>query len=387
MPRIVSGVPQDTNFPLLQGTQVGREWGAAALERQAENRRQMEALMEFQQEATKVKREEAKLLAEHAQGRRDAKALAAAGATLERMKQNPRFRAKAERGQLAQKAIRRMAERGVSEDTLRRILGQVKDAEKGIQDREEKDAAFAYLDSALADGVIEQQDHALGQAFLQSGGKGSALIQNMHKQRAKRAADAAIMQSNQESLAQVDALIQAMPPGYDKQLALARYHEYSGDSAEQQKEGSGARLAHDIQKISLGSKDDYEAEQLRLQDEKKARLQRMLTGPALGMGGMTGEEMKGDLSSRLWDIGKPNVGELGPDYQHYADQKRSELEARYPGQVGQRVQPAAPPQVMPAAGALTPDAAQAALQHLKAKGLPITKANLLEAQRAFAGGT
>jgi hypothetical protein len=324
--------------------QAGRAYAQAKSQREQESRLQMQALMEFQKEAAKVKREEAAALQKYNQGQRDAKSLAAFGSLIERQKSNPKFRAKAERGQLARKAIGKLAERGVSEDTIQRILGQVKDAETGIQDQEEREAAQEYLASSTADGVISEDEHAQYRAFIDSGGKGSAAIKDIHTRRAKNAAEEATVQANAEQEANAQALIQGMPNGYEKQLAAARLHEHMNDSAERKKEGSGARLYHDIQKIQLGSADDYEAEQLRLADEKKARLKRMLTGPAIGMGGMTGQEMKDEMGEEptrvpfsgslnnpqgLYTSG-PEIPPLGADYQRYAQGLKAEKARRYP---------------------------------------------------------
>ncbi len=359
MPRIVSGADEfNPDAALLRGTAIGREWGKAQNEKDEEQRKQMMALLEFHQEATKVKKAESDALEKHAQGKKDAQALATHAALIERQKLNPRFRAVVERKGLVEKTLKGMAERGVSEDTIQRVIQHVKGAEDSLRQKDQDEQFEQFLGGFEGHAAVTPEDVEGARAQASQGGNRAAISKGLIDKSNKAAADATFTGLNLEEFEKASQFAQTLPPGLQRAQAFAALNAYKQNPKLQATPGSGGKLFQAIQGIAMGKTDeDYKR-------FKEAQDAATLERPALGMGGATVGQMRQDVGENVttlpgWvgeavdyipfagpgntSFGGPDLGRkpLGADYQAYASGLRGQLEQRYPGQTGQRVKPQA----------------------------------------------
>lgn len=354
MARIYSGVP-DEQAPDFGAVLRGYEGGAKMrLAEQEAQRRQMEEqrlMLQFRHELLKAQKEENEALAKHNQGVRDSKALAAWGSLSARAKENPRFAAKMQRGQMAHKALGKLAEKGVSEDTIQRIIAHVGDTENAIKAQEEKQAALDYIERGVKDKHLTPEQAEAGRAQIAGGYDPGQYIGESEMARDKQMALQTITEHNLSFIQQGAALVDSMPPGRRKLLAMAALRRAQTDSKSLETEGYGPRFLEDLRGIMIGSQEDYEMDQEMARQAAQKRARQMLASQAPGFPGMTSgdvkEEMGKEPSQRFFDpIGRVtgNAEEYGggPDldqsgfrdsYAPTAERLRSEKAKRYPGQM------------------------------------------------------
>jgi hypothetical protein len=335
MPRIVSGADEfNPDAALLRGTAIGREWGRARDDRAEEERKNMLALLEFHQEATKVKKAEADAWEKHAQGKKDAKALATHAAFLERQKENPRFRAVVERKGLVEKSLKGMAARGVSEDTIQRVIQHVKGAEASLRKEEESQQFEEFLQRMEGHAGMKPEDVEGARQQAMMGGNRASIAQGLSEKKTKFDADETFKKQNAIGAQRAAALVESMPPGtLQHAQALGRLTEFEHDAKAQATSGAGERLYQEILGIAGGKTDE------EYQTFKKAQAEALGAQQAPGLGGMTIGEMQHEVGKTphgrgLWGENVPQVPPLDAEYQSYAKGLQAEKERRYPGRVG-----------------------------------------------------
>lgn len=302
MARIVSGVEQhqDPGMAFLAGHDRAR---VQRREDDAEARKSREVWLDFIEAQSKYQREEAKALARAQQGEKDARALAAVGDLQARAKAHPKLAAKMMRAKMAKGALTKLAERGVSEDTLQRIMGHVADAEKSIEAEEQRKAAMAQIEKSKLDKVPGSE---LYDARIAAGEQPHMLLREDSEQRIKRSTYATNEANAQEYITKAQALIQAAPPGRQRDFAMTLLNEFGASPSLQREEDSGPKILQSVQAALLGNQEQYDEAQ-RLAEER--RMARFTTDPMPGLGGMSGNEMRDQLEREpTLGFGGPQIG-------------------------------------------------------------------------------
>ncbi len=370
MPRIVSGADEfNPDAALLRGTAIGREWGQARNERDAEQRKHYEALLEFHKEMARVKKAEGDALEKVAQGKKDAKALATHAALLEREKLNPRFRAVVERKGLVEKSLKGMAERGVSEETIQRVIQHVKGTEESLRQQDQDQQFEEFLGGFDKHAAVPPEDVQAARQQAAMGGNRAEIAKGLIDKKNKATADATFKDLNDRAVQRAAQMVEALEPGtLQHAQATAVLFDYQNDTKRQMTSGEGAKVYDEVLKIAGGETDDeyqhFRKAQQALQEQQ-------------------GQESLGRMNAPLY---KPPASQMNTQAAFGRGQARDagqgyswDFSSGSPASGGGASDmPQMPTPVLPQA-----QAAQL-IQWLRANGQPVTEKNLQEAARALA---
>lgn len=160
--------------------------------------------------------------------------------------------------------------------------------------QEKVEVAQGEIERAAKDGLIDPETGVVEyQARLQSGEQPDNILKEFSEARMKRSALQSNMDDNAQQIAHMDAAIAAMPEGRQKRLATIAANEYKASPSLQEKEGSGAKVRAEIQKIGIGELSQYDAikdaEEAMVAEKRERALagQRSDKTPAPGLEGMT----------------------------------------------------------------------------------------------------
>lgn len=363
MVRIVSGVQpqeQDTGA-VMRGYKNAR---AVRQENEAEQRRQMEAMFKIQQTKMKLDSERAKALEE-------ANKRAQMG-DVQALRQQEMERAIANLPPDKQRGLEyaRIRSGLTDPDALKLLDSSYQDFEGQVKEHEQKQAFESELQRAIKDGLIGSNDAVGYQQRAQSGEPVQNLTQEFGTMRLERATAQANIDENTEFIAQIDAAIQAMPPGRGKKLAMIAANEYKASPSLLEKEGSGAKVLATIQKAGVGSVSEFQAAEQAKKDQQQARLSP--DAPAPGLGGMTTGQRTEEMEKEpnFLGLGGPKIPPLDPGFGTRSTTKNAPKGKK----------PALPTAKLKKAK--SEDDVVAALQEA---GIPLTAANLTAAEEAWLG--
>lgn len=388
MVRIISGAQEDPNVALMQGMQIGRSFRDSQRANAEEKRRNAQFMMAMQEQQLAFKQaqaEQQQMLNQQAQ-MGDAQAL-----------QEVALRAKKDPKQVRSEDALRMLS-GITDPKARALaVASIQDLFQQEDRAEMQQAAAGEIERAAKDGLIDEAGMQTYQQRLQAGEEPENIVEEFGKARMQRATTQANIDENTEFIAQIDAAIQAMPPGRGKKLAMIAANEYKASPSLLEKEGSGAKVLATIQKAGVGSVSEFQA----AEQAKKDRMEEALSpnAQAPGLGGMTAQQRNKELERMPGGRGHgdyssfysrdPKIPDLSPEFKA---QGKARKEARYPGSTKPKTAGTAPKGEAPNVDAVIQEALQAGaasgqdiVAKLKEAGIPPTQENAIAVKRALQG--